>query len=281
MSKPWRATVSHAVGWLADRPVPRAARAPLYRAYARATGADLSESRPPLDGYPNLSAFFVRRLVDGARTWPSAPEVFPSPADGRLQNQGIVDQGSLLQAKGQSYRVGELIGDIAEPGELDSARAWTVYLSPRDYHRVHCPLTAKLAAAAWQGGDRFSVAPRELSNRPRVFVQNERVALRMESERGPYFLVLVGALNVGRLRVVGLEPLARQTSRKNPVFQRGEELGRFELGSTVVVVWPGGPHCPEPLLGLVEGAPLKMGEPLARFPTRGPSSEKNRHGPDE
>jgi phosphatidylserine decarboxylase len=266
MAVPWRVRVSNAVGWLADREVPRPLRAPLYRAYSRLTGADVAECRPPLEAYPSLSAFFVRRLVDGARTWPEDLELLPSPADGRLQAEGRVDAGRILQAKGQSYSLAELVGPVAKPGELDGAHAWTIYLSPRDYHRVHCPEAGVLERAAWLGGERYSVAPRVLLGREGVFVRNERVALRLVSPtRGPYFVVLVGALNVGRLRVVGLEHRAESSSRKSPHFARGEELGRFEMGSTVVLVFPAGPHQPAPLEGVAEGAVLRLGQPLARY----------------
>lgn len=267
MTTPWRVRVSNAVGWLADREVPRSLRGPLYRAYARATGADVTECRPPLDAYPSLSAFFVRRLVEGARTWPDDPALLPSPADGTLQAVGLVDAGEILQAKAQAYSLAELVGDVASEAELDGARAWTIYLSPRDYHRVHCPEAADLQRAAWLGGERYSVAPKVLLGRPRVFVRNERVSLRMESRRGVYFVVLVGALNVGRLRVVGLADKAERPSRSTPHFARGEELGRFEMGSTVVLVWPGGAGQPAPLPGVEEGASLRLGQPLARFAT--------------
>ena len=261
----WRRNVSLAVGWLVDRPVPRPLRGPLYRGYARVTGADVGEARGPIEMYPNLGAFFVRRLVDGARSWPADPSVLPAPCDGRLQAFGRVQSGSLLQAKGQSYSVAEFLGDAAEGVDLDDALAITIYLSPRDYHRVHCPVAATLARAAWLGAGRYSVAPAVLLRQPRVFVENERVALRMESPRGAYFAVLVGALNVGRLRVVGLEPGASTPSRRDASFRRGEELGRFEMGSTTVLVFPRGPGQPELRPGLEPGAPVRMGQPLARF----------------
>ena len=261
----WKRRLSLAVGWLADRPVPRFLRGPLYRGYGRVTGADLAEARGPLEMYPNLSGFFVRRLVDGVRSWPEDPDVLPSPCDGRLQACDRVQGGSVLQAKGQFYSVAELLGDAAEGVDLEDALAVTIYLSPRDYHRVHCPEGATLARAAWLGAGRYSVAPAVLLRQPRVFVENERVALRMEGPRGTYFLVLVGALNVGRLRVVGLEPGAATPSRRDTFFRRGEELGRFEMGSTTVLVFPRGPGQPAVLPGLEPGAPVRMGQPLAHF----------------
>jgi phosphatidylserine decarboxylase len=264
MSTRARRALSHVVGWLADRRIPRRLRAPIYRGFARFTGADLAEARPPLDAYPSLGAFFVRRLVDGARPWPQSPDLLGCPSDGRIQAiDRVTDSGSVLQAKGQPYALGELLGSAAEGLELAGAWVLTVYLSPRDYHRVHCPLDGTLEHAAWSGAERFSVAPAVLARRPRVFVRNERVALRLTSDQGPYALVLVGALNVGRLRVVGLEPGAQAPMRRDPRFARGEELGRFEMGSTVVLVLPPGGWAP--LEGLRLGQAIRLGEPLAKL----------------
>lgn len=268
MTTPLGTLCSHAVGWLADRKLPRGLREPAHRIFARLTGADLDEVRPPLDGYASVTAFFIRRLVDGARPITPDQGLLPSPADGRLQAAERIESDTILQAKGQPYSVTELLGgadgDCGADGAIDvtGGQAITVYLSPRDYHRVHCPEAAELEAVRWVGGSRFSVAPKVLARRPRVFVQNERAVLRLRSPHGTYFLVLVGALNVGRIRVMGVEPGQEKPQRRNPHFERGEELGRFELGSTVVLVFPAG--MVEPLESLAPEAPLLMGAPLAR-----------------
>ncbi len=258
-----RRALSHAVGWVADRRIPKRWRAPVFRTFARWTGADLSEARPPLDAYPSLGAFFVRRLVDGARSWPAEEELLGCPCDGRVQAlERVTDAGTVLQAKGQPYSLGELLGSAGEGLDLEGAWVLTIYLSPRDYHRVHCPQESRLEHVAWLGAERFSVAPKVLLRRPRVFVRNERVALRLTAQTGPYGLVLVGALNVGRLRVVGVEPGAAEPMRRDPRFARGEELGRFEMGSTIVLVLPKGPWTP--LEHLRPELPVRLGDPIAR-----------------
>jgi phosphatidylserine decarboxylase len=264
VTTPLRLALSRAAGWLADRRVPRALRAPLYRCYASATGAALAEARGPLEIYPSLAAFFVRRLVDGARPFPADPALVPAPADGRLQALDRVRAGSLLQAKGRAYAAAELLGGLATDADLEGAWAWTIYLSPRDYHRVHAPFRAVLRRLAWTGRARYSVAPRVLERRERVLVENERCALELESpELGRWWLVMVGALNVGRIRVVGVEPGAARPAASLPEFARGDELARFEMGSTVVLLLPG--ERAAPATGLSLGAPLRLGQPIGRL----------------
>src|SRR5262245_50550877 len=201
-----RRSSSALVGWLADRSVPRALRGLVYGGYCRWTGADPREAELALDAYPSLGAFFVRRLKPGARPLDPDPRGLLSPCDGTLQAVGRIEAGALLQAKGQSYSLGELLGASALAPGLEGAWTATIYLSPRDYHRVHAPAAVELEQVRWLPGERRSVAPRVLARVPRVLATNERAVLVMRGEHGPLFLVMVGALNVGRIRVVGVEP---------------------------------------------------------------------------
>ena len=264
MSTPLRLALSHLVGWLADRSVPRPLRAPVYRAYARLTGAELSEARLPLDAYPSLCAFFVRQLKVDARPLDPDPLVLPSPVDGRVQALDQVHDGSLLQAKGVEYALEELLGGPQEGLQLDGAWAWTIYLSPRDYHRIHAPADCELIDVRWLEGARFSVAPRVLARRAGVLARNERVVLRLHSEaHGPFLMVLVGALNVGRIRVLGVTP-GRDGAPERPLrFERGGELARFEMGSTIVLVWPEGAAVPAP--ELAQGSAVRLGSAIGRL----------------
>jgi len=248
------------VGWLADRRIPTAFRAPAYRAYARATGADLEEVRPPLSGYPSLGAFFVRRLIEGARPLPEDPDLLPSPVDGTLQAVDTIRDGTLFQAKGRPYALRELLAGVGEDVDLEGGQSWTIYLSPRDYHRIHAPMRSRLVEVCWAPGTRYSVAPRVLERRPRVLSINERAVLRLESAQGPYFLILVGALNVGRIRILGVEP--GSTPASPLTFERGGELARFEMGSTVIGLWPA--HTVEALQGQGPGTDVRMGQPVGR-----------------
>jgi phosphatidylserine decarboxylase len=258
---PLLSAMSRTVGWLADRRIPRSLRAPIYRGYCRFTGADVQEVRPPLDGYPSLGAFFVRRLVAGARTIEKSPQLLPSPCDSSIQNISKIQEGTILQAKGRPYPIRELLAGVGEDIDLEGGHSWTLYLSPSDYHRVHSPEDASLTEVVWVPGSYYSVAPKVLLKRPGVIAGNERAVLRLETSRGPLFLVMVGALNVARIRVVGVEPGV--DIKLNKPFARGEELARFEMGSTVVLVSPKGGITP--LDALAEGSPLQLGQALASW----------------
>ena len=252
----FRRRSSSFAGWLADRRVPRALRTPLYGAYCRITGADPSEAELELADYPSLGAFFVRRLKPGLRPLDPDSAALLSPCDGTLQALDRVEASSLLQAKGRSYAVGEFLGARGDAQALEGAPAWTIYLSPRDYHRVHCPLDARLADVRWLPGARRSVAPRVLEREERVLATNERAVLELETELGRFRLVMVGAQNVGRIRVLGVER-GKPLPPGGIAFARGAELARFEMGSTVVLIAPTGRA--RPLEGLAPGQRLLMG----------------------
>ncbi len=256
-----RRGLSRLVGWATDRRVPRFLRGPVYRGYARFTGADLTEVRLALADFPSLGAFFVRELRTGARPIDTDRAALVSPVDGRVQSIGPIDAGTVLQAKGRAYRVEDLIGGPAsETGkglQLEGGFAWTIYLSPRDYHRIHAPVGATLTAVRWIHGDRFSVAPAVLDRR-RVLDVNERAVLRLESASGTFLLVLVGALNVGRIRVVGVPPTyAAEPVATNLRFERGAEIARFEMGSTIVLIAPRAVAVP--VVGLSPGDAVRLG----------------------
>ena len=255
-----RRSSSALVGWLADRAVPRALRRLVYGGYCRWTGADPREAELALDDYPSLGAFFVRRLKAGARALDPDPRALLSPCDGTLQALGRIERGALLQAKGQSYSIDELLGAPPRASGLEGAWTATIYLSPRDYHRVHAPVAAHLEEVRWLPGERRSVAPRVLARVPRVLSTNERAVLVLRGEHGPLFLVMVGALNVGRIRVVGVE--TGRSPAPPLAFARGSELARFEMGSTVVLVVPGA----RPLSGLAAGASVRLGQRVAELP---------------
>jgi len=257
VTTPIRRALSHCVGWAADRRIPSFLRPAIYRGYARATGADLDEVRLPLAAFPSLAQFFVRELKDGRRPIDRAREALVSPVDGTLQALDAIERGSILQAKGRDYSVGELLDGLGDERTLEGGQAWTVYLSPRDYHRIHAPEDCALEELAWVPGARYSVQPHVLARRP-VLAINERVVLRLSTAHGTAFLVLVGALNVGRMRVVGVEPTPRRLCVPAPRFARGAELARFEMGSTIVFLTP--PGACAPLDGLAPGRPVRLGE---------------------
>jgi phosphatidylserine decarboxylase len=262
-----RHTLSRLVGWLADRRVPRFLRRPVYGAYCAFTGADASEAERPLADYPSLGAFFVRRLRPGARPLDPATDALLSPCDGTVQTLGVVEGGMLLQAKGRAYPLTELLARAAEPAALEGGRFWTIYLSPRDYHRIHAPFAARLTEVRRVPGEHYSVAPKVLSRRARVLSVNERAVLRLETTPGPCFLVMVGAQNVSRIGVEG-EDVAPSDPRS---FARGDELARFEMGSTVVLITP--PGFAEPPDGLAPGDGLRLGQRIGSLSATPPATE--------
>ncbi|MCH2107102.1 MAG: phosphatidylserine decarboxylase, partial [Planctomycetes bacterium] len=160
--------------------------------------------------------------------------------------------------------VRDLLGPVGADIELEGGFAWTIYLSPRDYHRIHSPETARLTETAHLPGARHSVAPKVLARRE-VLSINERVVLRLETERGPLLLVLVGALNVGRIRVKGVQP--DHTGALDPPLERarGAELARFEMGSTIVLISP--PGGPRSIEGLELGDPVRLGQAIGSSST--------------
>lgn len=259
MRTPARAALSRVVGWIADRRVPRPLRAPLYKGYARVTGADLSEVASPLASHESLSEFFVRRLRDGARPIDAGADAIVSPCDGTLQASCAIERGSLVQAKGRTYALGDLLGSSPDAEACEGGHAWTIYLSPRDYHRVHAPETSDFVALRRIPGARFSVAPAVLDARL-VLPVNERAVFRLETPRGTLWMVMVGATNVGRIKIVGD---AHDLPRR---FRRGEEIARFEMGSTVVLVSARG--AAESLPALLPGAAVRLGQRVAVWRAR-------------
>lgn len=248
------------VGRLADLRLPTRLRAPVLRAFARLTGADLAEARGPLEIYPTVGAFFVRRLVEGARPVDPAPDLLLSPVDGTVQSLAPIEHGRALQAKNRDYPLRDLLAGVGEELDLEQALAWTLYLGPRDYHRIHAPEAGRLSEVRWVPGARHGVSPGSLARRT-VLPINERCVLRLETTHGSLLLVLVGAINVGRIRVVGIEPGV--DARPDRTLERGEELGRFELGSTVVLITP--PGAARPQADTFPGQPVRQGAPLGRW----------------
>jgi len=256
------------VGWLADRRLPGFLRAPVYRVYARFTGADLTEIQLPLKGYASLGAFFVRRLKKETRPIDDTPGRLVSPCDGKITALERVSADGVLTVKGQPYTVAELLAGADDEVDLVGGWSWTIYLGPRDYHRVHAPAAARLADVRWVPGDRRSVADAVVARHERVLATNERAVLRMEAEGYTYFLVMVGALNVGRIRVLGVDPGSPPAHGLE--FDRGAELARFEMGSTVVLVFP--PGAVEPLPEVGQDVVARLGRPLGTLATPDPTS---------
>lgn len=209
---------------------------------------DLGEAaNPDIESYVHFNAFFTRRLKPGARPLDADPSAVLCPADGRISQSGVIRAGRIFQAKGQAFSAAELLGEDAPAQRYANGSFATVYLSPRDYHRVHMPLAGELVATVHVPGRLFSVAPGPVEAIPRLFARNERLVCHFDGEQGPFVVVMVGALLVSSVSTVWgdleIPPYAsRITARdfrgKGIRLARGAEMGRFNMGSTVIVLLP-------------------------------------------
>ena len=169
----------------------------------RAYHVDMTEAaQPDPFAYPNFNAFFTRTLRDGVRRADRESDAILSPADGRISQIGTIRDGRILQAKGRTYSVAELLADSNASEKYRDGAFATIYLSPRDYHRVHMPLDGELVETVHVPGRLFSVAPGPVAEIPDLFARNERVVCHFEGERGPFMVVMVGAMLVSGITTV-------------------------------------------------------------------------------
>jgi phosphatidylserine decarboxylase len=231
-----RTRLSRAVGWLCDNPLPASVSRAVERAYTRVYGVDMTDVAPRLGAYPTIDAFFTRPLRAGARSISQSRVV--SPADGRLVALGRIEQGAHFRVKAQDYAAEALIG---EPADCYVGGSYAVvYLAPRDYHRVHAPVGGDIRLVRGMAGDLYPVNTLGERHVPRLLVRNERVVLFIATrELGRVAVVLVGAFCVGRITVPMLPsrvvPQGDHLIEPQRTVARGEEIGTFHLGSTVVL----------------------------------------------
>lgn len=260
----------------AVRRIARSRRPWLRRAlvhwFARQFEVDMSEARiESLDEYESFNDFFTRALKDGARPVDTDDEAVVSPCDGVLTEFGRLSEGRLVQAKGLSYSLEGLLGEPTIPAGFEHGHYATIYLAPHDYHRVHMPFAGRLVGTRYVPGARFSVNRATAAVIERLFSRNERVVTRFETRFGPAWIVLVGALNVSSISTVALGEIASGRAREwshapGLELAKGDELGRFNLGSTVILAVPSGAI--EFEAGLADGVRLAMGRRIGRLDTR-------------
>ena len=261
----------------------RGVKNPLIRWFANRFSVDLTEAeRDRPESYDSFNDFFTRRLKADARPITGGASTLISPVDGRLTQFGAVRGGELIQAKGLSYRADELLGEPeGRTIGLTSGSYATLYLAPNQYHRVHLPLEGALVRTRYIPGQRFAVNQRTAASRPGLFCGNERAVCWFDTAAGPMALVLVGALNVSSISTRWLGEIKsgpgrewRNTGMPRRPFARGEEIGRFNLGSTVVLVLPQGGLTWR--AELTAGQTVRMGEALARVDEMGEVSGPGR-----
>jgi phosphatidylserine decarboxylase len=231
---------------------------------------EAAESDPA--AYPTFNAFFTRALKPGARVPDPDPRALLMPADGRISQCGAIERGRIFQAKGRSFTAAELLASQAAATPYADGLFATVYLSPRDYHRVHMPWTGRLLETVHVPGRLFSVGPDAVASVPRLFARNERLVCHFETSFGPMAVVMVGALLVSGVETVwsgeeipayGNRVTTRTWTSEDIVLERFEEMARFNYGSTVIVLLPPGVATLE--AGLQAERPVRLGQALARL----------------
>lgn len=264
-----KALWSRAVGVAAHAPLPRPVVQASIKAFARAYRIDLEEAAEPVEAYSSVGDFFTRRLRPGARTIDRRPGVAVSPADGRILNAGRIVEGRLIQAKGRTFSVAELLDDPAEAPAFMGGHWVTVYLSPRDYHRVHHPVEGRVTHARYVPGQLWPVNRHGVEGVADLFCVNERVITHVSGPLGRVATIMVGATSVGHITMAydaeiqsnRGRPLAATTYADGIAVARGDELGVFHLGSTAIVLFA------DPSVELTareEGSAVRMGEIIAR-----------------
>lgn len=213
-------------------------------------GVNMAEAaNPDLASYPTFNEFFTRPLKPGAR--PLADADLICPVDGAISQIGLIQRDQIFQAKGHHYSTQALVGgDALLAAQFQDGHFATIYLSPKDYHRIHMPCDGRLARMIYVPGELFSVNPATARGVPGLFARNERVVCVFETEHGPFVLTLVGATIVGSMATVWhgvVNPPRSKDVREwrytdqAIVLKKGDEMGRFLLGSTVVMLFPKGP----------------------------------------
>lgn len=235
---------------------------------------DMSEAlQPDPTAYEHFNAFFTRALKPDARVLDSTPGALLSPADGAISQLGQIKHGRIFQAKGRSYALTTLLGGDTQRAEpFINGEFATIYLSPRDYHRVHMPVAGSLRESVYIPGDLYSVNGTTAEGVENLFARNERLVTIFDTEYGPMAMVLVGAMIVAGIETVWSGQVAplphaplildRYGDTDAPRLEKGEEMGRFKLGSTVILLFPEGRmHWQE---ALAAGSPVRMGESLGQ-----------------
>ena len=258
--------ISHCAGALLSVQLPQPVARRAVRAFGSYFGVNFEEVRESLDAFPSVQSFFISALKDGARPVDESPDAFVSPCDGAWGASGVVTEGTALQVKGRPYSVSSLLDDADLAAKLEGGCFATLYLSPRDYHRFHAPCSGDVVAARYIPGALWPVNAAGIRHVDGLFSRNERIVAVVQPDGHPgavLAMVAVGATMVGKVHVtfddlttnVGGGAVARHYEPPKRV-EKGAEWGRFEFGSTIVLVASQGwldMHTQEPSTPLVLG----------------------------
>lgn len=248
--------------WLRDR---------LIRRFVAAYDVDMADAARRIGQFASFNDFFTRELRDGARPLADSADFILSPADGAVSQLGTITQGRIFQAKGRDFTVAEILGHGSDPAlRFEGGSFITIYLSPKDYHRVHMPAAGVLQSSAYIPGQLFSVNAVTAAGVNRLFARNERLACLFDGPDGAFASIMVGAMIVAGIDTVwphrftghGGAVVHEDFTADARHFSAGEEMGRFYLGSTVVLLFE--PGRVAWLEGLNAGDPLRMGQAIGR-----------------
>ena len=234
--------LSRAAGRLAASRHPLVKKA-FIRSFAKAYDVSLEEyERQNFNAYESFNDFFTRELKDDARAIDATNDGIVSPADGVISQLGQIEDAKLLQAKGRYYEIGQLLANTDDGDYFADGSFATVYLAPSNYHRVHMPFAGTLTTTRYVPGTLFSVNNSTAANVPDLFARNERLVCLFDTEYGKAAVVMVGAMIVAGIETVATGKITRtkdiQQAQHNIALAKGDELGRFYLGSTAIVILP-------------------------------------------
>jgi len=248
--------------WIRDR---------LIRRFVSAYDVDMAEAGRAMDEFASFNDFFTRELNPGARALADAGAYILSPADGAVSQLGTITDGRIFQAKGRDFTAAEILGHGADAAaRFDGGQFITIYLSPRDYHRVHMPAGGVLQSSAYIPGDLFSVNQQTAEGVDRLFARNERLACLFDGPDGRFASIMVGAMIVAGIDTVwphrfaghGRDVVVEDFTSDARYLAAGDEMGRFHLGSTVVLLLE--PGRATWLDALKPGDPVRMGQAIGR-----------------
>lgn len=269
-----RGRITRALGLFTEARIPRPVLRPVLDLYSRAYNVALDEAVVPEGGFRTFNEFFTRQLRAGVHTVDPDPATVVSPADGRLDDGGPVAADRAFTVKGQAYDAATLLDDPAEARAYVGGHYFIVYLSPRDYHRVHSPVAGRVREVRHVPGDLFPVNELGVRLVPGLFARNERVVVHVDTELGPAAVVFVGAFVVGRITLTIEAPPRPELGGRSavrafggdlrPTLARGEELGAFQLGSTVVVLLGPAARGRWVAAGGANPRPVRVGDAVAR-----------------
>ncbi|MCG3172843.1 MAG: Phosphatidylserine decarboxylase proenzyme [Myxococcota bacterium] len=262
--------LSQLVGWAARNQAPAPVVHYAIRQMIKRFQIDTSEFDAPIESFASINDFFVRELRPGARPVDAAPDSVVSPVDARLTERGEIRSGAAVQTKGREYSIADLLDDAQEAALFEGGTFLTFYLAPPDYHRIHMPLEGRVTAFRHVHGALYPVNEISVESVDRLFAVNERLITWLDTPAGKAALVMIGATCVGRIRVVynelatnsGAGPVGLQPVRDYPPLAKGAELGRFELGSSVVLLFQKGRF---ELDQLPPRARVRMGQKIGVF----------------